>query len=229
MKAEKTFNFPPLKKVPQTHGVHVATLHMRAYYAYHVDLFSQFAVRAAANLNMPTSGVASLPKTKELVTVLKSPFVHKKSMENFTRITHKRTIKIYDTDPDVLDLFLRYLKRNAVGGVGIKCYINEYEEFGFGSKDIAPIEHLKQANTQAEARVRVRELVKELGGEEFAAPEPVAPAKEQQQQETAAAPKAEAEAEVKATESAEVPKEEAQSEAPKQEEVKPETDSTPKP
>lgn len=233
----KVFNFPTLKKVPKTHGVPVATLHMRAYFPYHVDLQSNFALHAAANLNMPTSGIISLPKTKELVTVIKSPFVHKKSMENFTRITHKRSIKIYDTDPEVLDMFLRYLKRNSVGGVGIKCYVHEWEEFGFGSKDIAPIEHLKEANSKIQAAARVKDLVKELGGETFQAPKPAPPKAEAPAEGEAAAEGAEVEA---AAEGAEAPREEAQpaaeTAAPKEEakpetpkeEAKPEANSAPK-
>lgn len=230
----KAFNFPPLKKAPKTHGVLVATLHLRAYFAYHVDLQSNFALHAAANLNMPTSGVISMPKTKELVTVLKSPFVHKKSMENFTRYTHKRSIKIYDSDPEVVDLFLRYLKRNSVGGVGIKCYLHEWEEFGFGSKDIAPIEHLKEANTKAQSAARVKELVKELGGETFQAPKPTDPSKVEQNPEgVVAAEEAQVEAVAEAAEAAKpvtetpAPTEEAKPETPK-EEAKPEADSTPK-
>lgn len=231
MQIDKSFNFPRLNRVPQTHGVHVATLHLRAYFAYHVELASTFAQHAAANLNMPTAGTVPLPKTKELVTVLKSPFVHKKSMENFTRYTHKRTIKIYDTNKEVLDLFLRYIKRNAVVGVGMKCYIYEYEQFGFGSKDIAALESAKDAVYKAQAVSRVKHIVKELSGPSYTGPEAVPPpSKEVAEQAGEAASEG---AEVAATaEATEAPKEETKEEAPAPKEdaqdTKPEADSAPK-
>lgn len=228
--SERNFDFPPLKRAPQTHGVHVATLHMRAYFAYHVDLFSSFALHAAANLNMPTSGIARLPKTKELVTVLQSPFVHKKSMENFTRYTHKRTVKVYDTDIDVLDIWLRYLKRNSIGGVGIKCYIHEYEQFGFGSEKLGPVMELAQSNSAELAKKQTEKIARILSGPTYTGPQPDQPIEkvEEAVDETVEAAEA-APAEAKAAEAAEAPKEEA-TPAPEAEakEVKSEAEPTPK-
>lgn len=96
-------------------------------------------MRAAGSLGIPTSNPAFLPTTTSLYTVIKSPFVHKKSQENFERRTHRRVIKVWDTDRSVVDLWLRYLKRNGIGGVGMKAYVHEYEEFGFGSKEVADL------------------------------------------------------------------------------------------
>jgi len=52
--------------------------------------------------------------------VLRSPFVHKKSQENFERKTHKRAIKAWDADPEVVHRWITYLRANAMPGVGLK-------------------------------------------------------------------------------------------------------------
>lgn len=42
---------------------------------------------------------------------------------------------MFDTEKEVLDLWLRYLKRNSIGGVGIKAQIWETVEFGYSSAE----------------------------------------------------------------------------------------------
>lgn len=104
------------------HGYHVATLHLRSYgpFLHLLDFFSYFALRVASSLNIPTSGVASLPTRISLWTVPKGPFVHKKSQENFQRRTHKRVIKVWDADQKVLDRWLTFLRIHAMEGVGMR-------------------------------------------------------------------------------------------------------------
>ncbi|BEI99811.1 hypothetical protein CcaverHIS631_0408540 [Cutaneotrichosporon cavernicola] len=183
---------PPLNRVPQTHGVHVATLHLRAHYPFALDIQSRIAMQAASSLKIPTSGVASLPTKTELTTVIKGPFAHKKSQENFVRKTHKRAIKVFDAERDVLDLWLRYLRKNAMGGVAMKAYVHEYAEFGFGAKEMANLENMLAGGKVAAA---AEEIVKAFGGLEFE------DAKAQPVKEVEA--KAEATEEVKAEESVE--------------------------
>jgi small subunit ribosomal protein S10 len=65
-----------------------------------------------------------------LYTVIKSPFVHKKSQENFEKKTHRRLIKVWDTDREVVDKWLRYVKQYVIGGVGMKAQIFEWAELG---------------------------------------------------------------------------------------------------
>ncbi|BEI92041.1 uncharacterized protein CcaverHIS019_0408610 [Cutaneotrichosporon cavernicola] len=192
-KADKLrLEFPPLNRVPQTHGVHVATLHLRAHYPFALDIQSRIAMQAASSLKIPTSGVASLPTKTELTTVIKGPFAHKKSQENFVRKTHKRAIKVFDAERDVLDLWLRYLRKNAMGGVAMKAYVHEYAEFGFGAKEMANLENMLAGGKVAAA---AEEIVKAFGGLEFE------DAKAQPVKEVEA--KAEATEEVKAEESVE--------------------------
>ncbi|WWC91865.1 ribosomal protein S10 [Kwoniella dendrophila CBS 6074] len=134
-KINKYLSFPPVKLHKPIHGVHVATLHLQSYQTYNLDLTTQFAVHSAHSLNIPTTLPAFLPSEKSLYTVLKSPFVKKKAQENFERKTFKRAIKVYDSSKDSIDLWLRYLRQNGLPGVGMKAYIHEYVEQGFGKKE----------------------------------------------------------------------------------------------
>lgn len=110
----------------QTHGVHVATLTLRAHHPSVLTQFSSFALHAAHSLGMPVSRPATLPVTRSLYTVLKSPFVHKKAQENFEKKYHGRVIKVWDTDRDVVDKWLRYLKKYSIGGVGMKAVVHDW-------------------------------------------------------------------------------------------------------
>ncbi|GAA6051291.1 hypothetical protein JCM3770_006797 [Rhodotorula araucariae] len=120
-----------------THGVHVATLHLRSYTDAVPDLqfFTQFALRAARALGLPTSGAVALPTRTSLYTVPRSPFAHKKSQQNFWRKEHKRAIKVWDGNPAVVDAWLAYLRREALGGVGMKAQVFTYRDIGWG-KDL---------------------------------------------------------------------------------------------
>lgn len=42
-------------------------------------------------------------------------------MENFQRITHKRAIKLWDSNPEVVEGFIKYLQRNMVPGTGMRA------------------------------------------------------------------------------------------------------------
>ena len=63
-------------------------------------------------------------------TVPKSNFAHKKSQENFERITLRRLIQIKDGDLEVVQTWLAYLRRHAYYGVGMKANVWEYESLG---------------------------------------------------------------------------------------------------
>jgi len=91
-------------------------------------------MHAAYSLGIPVSRPVSLPTTRSLYTVIKSPFVHKKSQENFERKTHRRLIKVWDTDREVIDKWLRYLTQYGIGGVGMKAQIFEWTELGGGAR-----------------------------------------------------------------------------------------------
>lgn len=94
--------------------------------------------------------------------MLKSPFVKKKAQENFERRTHKRAIKVYDADRDALDLWLRYLRQNGLPGVGMKAYIHEWVDFGFGRKEAEGKNEIEMAIEEERIQHAAEELVKAL-------------------------------------------------------------------
>jgi ribosomal protein S10 len=104
----------------RTHSIPVAQLHFRSYFPHLLDLQTHFVLHSAYLLGIPVSRPAHLPIQRTLVTVLKSPFVHKKAMENWDRKTYKRGVKVWDCDPAVLSGWLAYLERNSIEGVGIR-------------------------------------------------------------------------------------------------------------
>jgi small subunit ribosomal protein S10 len=47
---------------------------------------------------------------------------------------HKRAVKVWDTDSSVMDIWIKYLEANALGGVGMRVVRWDREEVGFGAK-----------------------------------------------------------------------------------------------
>lgn len=60
----------------------------------------------------------------------KSNFVHKKSQENFERVTVRRLVQIQDGDSEVVKAWLGFLMKYCVSGVGMKANLWEYEGVG---------------------------------------------------------------------------------------------------
>ncbi|KAI8984414.1 ribosomal protein S10 domain-containing protein [Mycotypha africana] len=124
---EEVFEVP--KRVQPTHNIPVCNLQLRGYLPQQLDFFADFARRAAYHLQMPCSGTVPLPTQTSRWTVLRSPFVHKKSQENFERKTHKRLLQIKDTDAEVVDRWVKYLAMNVPSGIGMRVTRFEYESF----------------------------------------------------------------------------------------------------
>lgn len=116
--------------------MHVATLHLRSYTDSVPDLqfFTSFALRAAKALGLPTSGAVALPTRTSLFTVPRSPFAHKKSQQNFWRKEHKRAIKVWDGNEEIVNAWLAYLRKEAFGGVGMKAQVFTYRPIGWGQQ-----------------------------------------------------------------------------------------------
>lgn len=144
----------PTESLPQTHGVHVATLHLRSYAdgLPNLDLFADFARRAAFAIGIPASGVAHLPTRTSLWTVPRSPFVHKKSQENFWRKTHSRAIKLYDANDQVVDRWLHFLRIHALPGVGQKAELFRHHQLGVGEKLMDEAKALQRSSSTEAAQ-----------------------------------------------------------------------------
>lgn len=136
MRAHPELYDPPTLK--PTHKIHVATLAFEAYNPEkdQLPLVTGFALQAAYHLGIPVTRPASMPIKTELHTVLRSGFVHKKSQENFWRLTHRRIIKAYDTNEEVINRWINYLRQEAVRGtnVGIKAQRFLYRRPGWGNE-----------------------------------------------------------------------------------------------
>lgn len=117
---------------PRTHDVPVASIHFRSHHIPIVHLFVHFATHAAYSLGIPVSKMASLPTQRRLWTVLRSPFAHKKSQENFDRRVHKRAIKAWDAHPDVVQRWVDYLRKHAMPGVGMRVTTWQRMPLGVG-------------------------------------------------------------------------------------------------
>lgn len=101
-------------------------LQLRSYSVRNLEVFADFALRAAYYLKLPASGPVPLPKITERWTVPRSNFIFKKSQENFERITLRRLIQIQDGHAETVALWLAFLKKYKYFGVGMKANVWEY-------------------------------------------------------------------------------------------------------
>ncbi|KAJ2918876.1 hypothetical protein MD484_g1516, partial [Candolleomyces efflorescens] len=125
---------------PRTYSLPSASLHLRSYHPKLLDFFAHFAEHAAASLGIPVSKVVRLPTQRSLWTVPRSPFAHKKSQENFERRTHKRVVKAWDAHEEVVDVWIRYLRKHALGGVGMRVTTWRRAELGYGRKRVEEVQ-----------------------------------------------------------------------------------------
>lgn len=121
----------PLRRKAE-YGLPVCDLQLRSYSVRNVEFFADFAVRAAYYLKLPVSGPIPLPRIIERWTVPRSNFVHKKSQENFERITLRRLIQIKDGHPRAVQAWLAFLRKHAFYGVGMKANVWDYDTLGMG-------------------------------------------------------------------------------------------------
>ena len=68
-----------------------------------VDQSAEKIVETARRTGARVSGPIPLPTEKEIITILRSPHMHKDSREQFEQRTHKRLIDILDPNPRTVD------------------------------------------------------------------------------------------------------------------------------
>ncbi|KAF3483585.1 tryptophan--tRNA ligase [Arthroderma uncinatum] len=132
-KAVQAAYMKPLKRKLE-YCLPVCNLQLRSYSARHVEFFADFALRAAYYLNIPATGPVPLPRIVERWTVIRSPFVHAKSKENFERITCRRLVQLQDGHPDSVQLWLAFLRKHAFHGVGMKANVFEHTSLDVGKE-----------------------------------------------------------------------------------------------
>ncbi|KAK9446710.1 mitochondrial 37S ribosomal protein uS10m [Limtongia smithiae] len=104
-----------------------ADLVLHGYTVEHVDFFADFALRAAFYLGAAARGPVYLPRRTERWTVPKAPFALAKTKINFERVTHKRLIRIYDTDIATVEAWLGFLRKYEFAGVGMLAKMYTWE------------------------------------------------------------------------------------------------------
>ncbi|KAL1972454.1 hypothetical protein VTN31DRAFT_6868 [Thermomyces dupontii] len=133
----------PLRRKAE-YGLPVCDLQLRSYSVRELEFFADFAMRAAYYLKLPASGPVPLPRIVERWTVPRSNFVHKKSQENFERITVRRLIQIKDGHPESVQLWLAFLRRHAFPGVGMKANVWEFDSLDVTKKMDATAENVNK-------------------------------------------------------------------------------------
>ncbi|TRM66652.1 hypothetical protein BD626DRAFT_483371 [Schizophyllum amplum] len=149
---------------PRPHRVPVASIQFAGHDPRQLELFTHFATHVAYSLGIPCSRPARLPTQRSMWTVIKSPFVHKKSQENFERKTHKRVIKAWDADGEVVRRWAAYLRKHAMGGVGMRVVM--WDRLALHPEASAQtLTNGKLEDLEASRRETPREKIRALGEE----------------------------------------------------------------
>lgn len=82
-------------------------IRMEAYDHGALDASAQEIVEHARRTNARVCGPIPMPTRIERYTVLRSPFIDKKSREQFEMRTHKRLIDIFDANPRTIEALNR--------------------------------------------------------------------------------------------------------------------------
>jgi len=133
-------------------GIETCNLQLRSYSVRNVEIFEDFALRAAYYLKL-AARTKPLPRITERWTVPRGNFVHKKSQENFERITVRREIKIMDGHPAVVDVWLKYLRKHQYYGVGMKANVFEFSSLKVGEQMDADVAEVKTPLAEALSRL----------------------------------------------------------------------------
>lgn len=125
-KAVQATYLAPLKRQPPEDATKSAELQLRSYSVRNLEVFADFALRAAYFLNLPASGPKPLKRITQRWTLPRSNFVHKKSQEAFERITMQRLIEIKGGHPETVAIWLAFLRKHQYYGVGMKAHVYDY-------------------------------------------------------------------------------------------------------
>jgi len=95
---------------------------LKAYDHASLDHSSDEIVRTAKRTGARISGPVPLPTRRSIYTVNRSPFIDKKSREQFETRIHKRLIDIYDSNPHTVDSLM---KLDLPAGVDIEIKVSQ--------------------------------------------------------------------------------------------------------
>ena len=95
-------------------------IRLRAYDHRVLDQSARRIVTTAERTGAKVVGPVPLPTKLERFTVVRSPFIDKKSQEHFEIRTHKRLIDVLEPDSNTIDTLMRL---NLPAGVDIEIKI----------------------------------------------------------------------------------------------------------
>ena len=95
-------------------------IRLQAYDHKILDQSTLEIVSTAKRTGAQIKGPIPLPTTKEIITVLRSPHIDKKSREQFETRTHKRLIDIVDPTPQTIEALM---KLDLATGVDVEIKI----------------------------------------------------------------------------------------------------------
>lgn len=133
-------------------------------------MFCHFTTHTAAALAVPISKPVHLPTQRSLWTVIKSPFVHKKAQENFERRVHKRLIKAWDADEEVVARMVKYLEMHSLAGVGMRVVRWQRAPVGVGQQNLEQVMSQMRLAPQTRAE-KVKAVGEEIIKQEMASAE----------------------------------------------------------
>ncbi len=97
-------------------------IRLRAYDHRVLDISTAEIVNTAKRTGARVRGPVPLPTRTERFTVLRSPHIDKKSMEQFEMRTHKRLIDIVDPTPQTVDALM---KLDLAAGVDVEIKVGQ--------------------------------------------------------------------------------------------------------
>ncbi len=100
-KTTSTTSAVPKKETPEVKQK--IRIRLKAYDHRIIDKSARKIIETAERTGAVVTGPIPLPTEKNKVTVLKSPFVHKDSREQFEMRIHKRLIDVYEPSSKTID------------------------------------------------------------------------------------------------------------------------------
>ncbi|HRK98299.1 MAG TPA: 30S ribosomal protein S10 [Alphaproteobacteria bacterium] len=97
-------------------------IRLRAYDHRVLDASTSEIVNTAKRTGAGVRGPVPLPTRTERFTVLRSPHIDKKSMDQFEMRTHKRLIDIIDPTPQTVDALM---KLDLAAGVDVEIKVGQ--------------------------------------------------------------------------------------------------------
>ena len=98
----------------------IIRINLKAYDHSLLDKSTEKIVRTAKSTGAVISGPIPLPTRRTIYTVLRSPFVNKKSREQFQTKIHKRVVDILNSTPKTVESLM---KLDLPAGVDIEIKV----------------------------------------------------------------------------------------------------------